>query len=143
MDQTRALTILSALANGVHPATGEQLATDAPYQSPEVVRALFVAVQALENNGRRSRRRDDLPPNAGKPWSPEEDERLLAGFDSGKAPRQLAEFHGRTLAGIEARLEKLGRLSPEERTTQRHYGGVDVRGREPEYGRQRGKAMRP
>ena len=44
MERQQALTILNALANGVHPATGEVFAADSAYQHPDTVRALFEAV---------------------------------------------------------------------------------------------------
>ena len=56
MDEARALTIVSALANGVNPLTGELFAVDSPYQSPDVIRALYCAVRALEAAGRRRTR---------------------------------------------------------------------------------------
>ncbi len=112
MDETKALDVLAALANGVHPTTGEVFAPDSPYQSPEVVRALFVVIRAFEARVKSQARRADLPGNAGKPWSGEEDQRLLSGFDAGRSIKQLAEDHQRTLAGIQARLEKHGRVEP-------------------------------
>jgi len=48
MTRERTIRILSALANGVHPATGEKLAADGPYQHPDTVRALFEAWRAME-----------------------------------------------------------------------------------------------
>ena len=56
MDEARALTIVSALANGVNPLTGELFAIDSPYQSPDVIRAMYCAVRALEAAGRRRTR---------------------------------------------------------------------------------------
>ena len=46
MQKEQALRILNALANGVHPATGEKFAADSPYQHPDTVRALFEAMRA-------------------------------------------------------------------------------------------------
>ncbi len=112
MDESKALNIISALANGVHPATGEVFCADSPYQSPEVVRALFVVIRALEGRLKTQARRTEVPGNAGKPWSEEEDQRLLASFDSGRDLKLLAQDHQRTGAGIQARLEKHGRLQP-------------------------------
>src|SRR5688572_18443227 len=40
MDDNRALAIVSALANGVNPQTGEIFEVDSPYQSVDVIRAL-------------------------------------------------------------------------------------------------------
>jgi len=48
MDKEQTLKILNALANGVHPATGEKFAADGPYQHPDTVRALFEAMRAVE-----------------------------------------------------------------------------------------------
>jgi hypothetical protein len=111
MDDHKALGIVSALANGVNPLTGEVFPPDSPYQAADIVRALYGCVRALDQNlRRRSRPRAQLPANAGKLWNDEEDRRLLAGFDAGRALTQLAEEHGRTPAGIQARLEKHGRL---------------------------------
>jgi hypothetical protein len=120
MEEDKARTIVAALANGVDPGTGIALAADSVFQSPDVVRALMCAMRALEASGSR-RDRSDLPANAGKPWSSEEDERLLAEFDAGRSLREMAGLHARTVAGVEARLERLGRLDPDARTTPRRY----------------------
>jgi hypothetical protein len=121
MEEARAYAIVSALANGVDPLSGEPLAPDAVHQHPDVVRALMAAARALDAGGDARRGRSALPANAGKPWSTEEDERLLAEFDSGRSLKELAELHARTVAGIEARLERFGRLDPDARTTPRRY----------------------
>jgi len=128
MDHTKALNIVSTLANGVNPLTGEVFASDSPYQSPEIVRALFVAARALEKGSlpassasKEVRVRTPGLPNVGKPWSAEEDERLVAEFAKGRSPRELAASHGRTLAGVEARLEKLGRITAQQRVTTNRY----------------------
>jgi hypothetical protein len=111
MDDNRALGIVSGLANGVNPLTGEAFAPDSPYQSADIVRALYASVRALEQSvRRRARPRAQLSANAGKLWNEEEDRRLLAAFDQGRGLAELAHLHGRTPAGIEARLEKHGRL---------------------------------
>jgi hypothetical protein len=110
MDEAKAFSIVSVLADGINPLTGEVFPDHSPYQSPEIVRALFVARAALEGK-RRNRPRDTLPANAGKPWTEEEDRKLLAQFDRGLAIAELALAHARTVAGIQARLEKHGRLS--------------------------------
>ena len=139
MDESKALSIVSALANGVNPLTGEVFPSDSPYQAPDVVRALFVAARVLEQSSppsapgdpaRTTKRASNLPSNVGKPWTSEEDKRLLEEFDRGCSLRALANSHGRTLAGVEARLEKHGRLQPGQRTTSNRYG--DGAGRGPQ-----------
>jgi hypothetical protein len=108
MDDIRAAGILKSLAAEGNPVG------DVTLQSPDVVRALFIAAESLEARARGGRRNSGLPRNAGKTWTPEEDERLLAGFDAGTAVEALAMAHERTRAGIEARLVKHGRLAIEQ-----------------------------
>ena len=48
MNQTQALEVVRALANGVDPDTGEVFSAESPYHRPPTVRALFVAGPALE-----------------------------------------------------------------------------------------------
>jgi len=113
MDETQALSIVAALADGVNPVTGEVFGPDSPYQSAQVIRALYCLLNAVQNKSRPSRRREQMPRNAGKPWTPEEDKVLLAGFDGGKSMTELADQHERTVVGITARLEKHGRVQPQ------------------------------
>lgn len=112
MDDSKALNIVSALANGVNPQTGEMFEVDSPYQAADVIRALYVAVRALELSNRSKARgnRGRMPANAGKPWAEQEDRDLLEKFDAGSSLAQLAQSHDRTMAGIQARLERHGRL---------------------------------
>jgi hypothetical protein len=121
MDDQQALTIISALANGAHPVTGELFSADSPYQTPDVVRALFTAQRALEarqpgrsqrTSSAESRASSTTSTNAGKPWSNEEDKQLLAAFDADTSLADLARRHGRTINGVRARLEKHGRMEP-------------------------------
>ena len=108
MEDIRAAEILKSLAAGSD-------ATDvATLQSPDVVRALFLAAESLEARARAARRSGNLPRNAGKTWTQEEDERLLASFDGGATLEALAAAHERTRAGIEARLVKHGRLEADQ-----------------------------
>jgi len=113
MNEQRALAIVSALADGVNPITGELFPPDSPYQHVHIVRALVLVTRALESKG-RTRPRANMPSNAGKPWDDSEDERLLREFDRGEPAERLAELHGRTVAGIQARLERHGRIKPGE-----------------------------
>ena len=110
MELQEARAIVSTLAQGIHPVTGEVMAEDSPYNAPPVIRALFVVARALEEAPARPRR--EPPPNAGKPWSAEEDEMLDAVFGSGGDLKPLAQALGRTLFALESRLVKLGKLPP-------------------------------
>jgi hypothetical protein len=123
MERNNVLRILNALANGVHPATGEVFAADSPYQHPDTVRALFEAIRGFgttENSGGHSD--DDAPANTFVRWTAEEEERLAAGFDAGRSSAELAKLHNRSRAAIEARLLKLGKIDASALTVQLRYG---------------------
>jgi hypothetical protein len=115
MEQDRALAILRTLSDGVDPATGETFPAGSPYQQPDVIRALYWAVQALQTPARSQRqaapRAQGSPTNAGRPWSDEEDARLAQAFDAGTPPDQLAQVHQRSRWAIEARLVRLGKIA--------------------------------
>lgn len=109
MELQTAREIIDTLARGIHPVNGEVMPEDSPYNEPQVIRALFTVSQALQGAPAAKPRRE-LPPNAGKPWSPEDDARLGAAFDAGQTLDQLPAAFGRTRHSVEARLVKLGRL---------------------------------
>ena len=125
MEREQTLRILNALANGVHPATGEQFAADSPYQHPETVRALYAAVRAVDGSAASpaTPERRPAPPQsgAGSRWSEEEEQRLVTAFDAGSTIDALAHAHDRTRAAIEARLVRLGRLDASAVTTPLRY----------------------
>ena len=116
MEAVAAQKILQQLANGVDPHTGEVFRADSPYQHPDTVRALFAAVHALGEPSAPAKQRaagsEKAPLNAGKPWSPDEDQALAAAFDAGKQIPELADQHQRSRFSIEVRLAKLGKIAP-------------------------------
>ena len=112
MQLQNALPIVRALADGVNPATGEAFADDCPYAEPRTLRALFSAVELMEREVERAKRRERLPANFGKQWSPDEDRLIAEAFDSGTAIPEMARKHARTQGSIRLRLEKLGKLPP-------------------------------
>ena len=111
MDQTQALAIVRSLANGVDPESGEVFPPESAYQRPQIVRALYEAASALERIERFERRRAQMPVKTGQPWSEEEDRKLLAAFDAGRALQELASAHERTMGAVRARLLKYGRIN--------------------------------
>lgn len=126
MEREQALKILNALANGVHPATGEVFGADSAYQHPDTVRALFEAVRVLAEEvapaSRTAERRGaNMPANTFVRWTPEEEERLAAEFAAGKTTAELAALHDRSRAAIEARLLKLGKIDASALTVQLRY----------------------
>ena len=110
MSPLEAKRIVEALASGIDPETGEVLPAQSTFNSPQVIRALFVAGKALDRAAKRAERDNSLPGNAGRSWSDEEDKELLALFDSGAPVKSIAAEHGRTQGAIAARLVRLGRI---------------------------------
>jgi len=114
MQRDKALEILRALADGVDHITGEQLPTGSLYQHPDIVRALYCAIQVMES-ARPPRqpaapRADSARLNAGRPWTEEEETRLAKSFDAGTPIETLAQEHQRSRWAIEARLARLGKI---------------------------------
>jgi hypothetical protein len=98
-DNNRHIEILHALAAGTDPVTGEVFPADSPYNQPEVIRALFFAIDELEALAEKG--------NQGLPWGEEEDVLLAERFSEGNKITQLAKLHSRTYGAIKARLLKL------------------------------------
>lgn len=129
MEREQTLRILNALANGVHPATGEKFAADSPYQHPDTVRALFEAMRNVEGGPAQAPatapERKSTPPlpqsGSGSRWSSEEEQRLATAFDAGRTVDELARAHGRSRAAIEARLVRLGKMDASAVTTPLRY----------------------
>lgn len=104
MDINRAKEILSALAEGVDPTTGEVLPEDSIYNKVDIIRAMYTILNCLET----STPKKELPQNAGKPWSTEDDERLKVCFESGMTKKELCTEFKRTTGSITSRLARLG-----------------------------------
>ncbi|MEW6281053.1 MAG: helix-turn-helix domain-containing protein [Candidatus Eremiobacterota bacterium] len=117
MHLERAREIVRLLADGFDPYTGQALPPASPYQNADTVRALFLALDALESQARRQARKDRLPSQASLAWTPDEEARLVQEFQKGTPVRDLARLHGRTRGGIVARLSKLGLVKVTEPST--------------------------
>lgn len=140
MQSSRAVEILKALIEGIDPLSGASLPDGSALHHAEVLRALLAAVAALEQSAARAQRRAQLPDNVGRAWSEAEQAGLVAAFEAGQTPAALAEKHRRTVRAIEARLERLGLLRPEERTTRGGFSGVSETA--PARGSRRSRAAR-
>ena len=116
MDRDTVMRQLRAWADGVDPSTGESLPPEHPGQRPESLRVVFAALALLQaqqvivapvvsetDGGGR-------PRNAGRPWTPDDDVKLVKAFDSGEAIGALASRMERTRGAISARLVKLGKI---------------------------------
>lgn len=113
--------VLRCLVEGADPATGEALPSTPVLQQADVQRALLAAIAVLESDASRAQRRASLPGNIGQPWTQAEEQQLTAAFKAGQALAEIANRHGRTLTAIEARLERLGLLAPDQRVTRNRY----------------------
>ena len=105
MDIQRAKELLTALADGLDPLTGEVLPSDHVCNKGDIVRALHCVLEALPRGQKKP-----LPANNGKPWTEEMDRELSHLFDGGMKKQDLCEHFGRTSGAIESRLERLGKM---------------------------------
>ncbi len=112
MTPAEAKQVIEVLARGIDPQTGELLPEDNPINNPHVIRALFIAVRALELQAASPIKavKPAKVGNAGKSWTADEDQQLLQAFDAGTTVATLATTHQRTTGAITSRLIRLGRL---------------------------------
>ena len=121
MTPHEAQRVIDALADGADPETGQPFPSESVLLKPAVIRALFLASRALEGARSAPSAARQQPAQAGKPWSKEEDQRLLEAFDQGADLAALTASHARSKGGIASRLVHLGRL--QERA------GIRIRGK--------------
>jgi len=120
MQDESARALLDALAKGFDPSTGELLPPESVVQQPGIRGALQEAIAALEERAARAARRPSAA-NVGQPWSPQEEHELLLAYAAGTPLGELAQQHKRSLTAIEARLEKLGKITAEQRVTRNRF----------------------
>lgn len=123
MQHTEAREILVSLIEGREPGSGESLPSDCVVHRPDVIRALLVGVGAIDTTDARVKRRAQLPENVGIGWTTKEEEQLRSEFAAKTPLMEIAARHGRTLRAIEARLERMGLITAEQRTTRGGFTG--------------------
>jgi hypothetical protein len=104
MDINRAKEIISALAEGVDPTTGEVLPDNSVCNKGEIVRAFYAVLSHLDEK----KPKKNLPANAGKPWTKEDEDLLVSLYRSGTPKREICKALQRTESGVAARLVHLG-----------------------------------
>lgn len=124
MLHTEARSILVSLIEGRKPDSGEALPGECVVHHPDVIRALLVGVGAIDATDARVKRRSQLPENVGIGWTTKEEEQLRSAFTAKEPLTSIAARHGRTLRAIEARLERMGLITSEERTTRGGFTGL-------------------
>jgi len=110
MDTKKALELITKLADGIDPITGEIYSSTSPYQKPDIIRALFKAKEGLEVMIDREKRKKNFPERAGEPWSDREEAEVCEQFDRGDDLSDIAKKHKRTIGAIRLRLIRKGKL---------------------------------
>lgn len=110
MDLNRTYEIISALAAGHNPYTGEVFTNDSVFQNPDTVRALYTVLELISIRIKTGNRKSSLPENAGKNWEEEEVFQLIKEFDQGMNIADMAKTHARTTWGVRQKLVKLGKI---------------------------------
>ena len=106
MDIQYAKQLLESLADGMDPLTGEVLPQNDICNHPDIIRALHTILRELD----RERPPKQMPENAGRPWTKEDDEELCRRFDNGCSAKELSNAFKRTQGAITSRLKRLGKI---------------------------------
>lgn len=121
MHKREVVEVLSALASGAHPITGQVFEEDSPYNHPRVIRALFGSIELIESRSGRTRKTlEEINREQGRPlrsnmrWSEEEDQRLFGLLEEGVLTAEIASRFERTRGAIHSRLQGKGLLEREE-----------------------------
>ena len=104
MDINRAKKIISALAEGVDPTTGEVLPDNSVCNKGEIVRAFYAVVNHLDEKNPKK----NIPANAGKPWTKEDEDLLVNLYRSGTSKKDICISLQRSETSVAARLVHLG-----------------------------------
>jgi len=122
VNKAEVVDVLSALASGVDPVSGEVFEEGSSYNHPKVIRALFGSLDLIQTPaGKRPRRsQEEVNREEGRPlrfnmrWSEQEDEELIGLIEKGTLTGDIAEQFQRTKGSIHSRLQRQGLLEREE-----------------------------
>src|SRR5262249_14435575 len=98
--------------DGCDPSTGQPLAAADSCQQPQVVRALCLIVQHLQQLTPVDAPAETTLKNAGKPWTTAEETELVKDFEAGGQISEVAVKSGPTEQAIHGRLYRLGKMPP-------------------------------
>ena len=125
MQHPEARTILMSLIEGRNPDSGERLPEECVVHRSDVIRALLLGMGAIDATNARAKRRAQFPKNVGRDWTTQEEEQLRSEFAAKEPVSAIAARHGRTLRAIEARLQMMGLITAEQRTTRGGFSSPD------------------
>lgn len=116
MGLNEAKELVSALANGANPLTGEGLPAKSPYNDPMIIRALFTVLNSSNAKAMKKTPEEKMeenlaagrPRNAGLPWTDDLRTELAGMFQGGAALRDLASHFERTNGAILSELARQG-----------------------------------
>lgn len=120
MEFIEAKNMVSALANGANPITGEILPAESPYNEPKIIRALFLVLNSVNlkpvRKSLQERMEENLaagrPKNAGLPWTDELRAEVAKKFKRGETLQNLAQYFERTSGAIHSELARQGLVDP-------------------------------
>lgn len=105
MEINQAKQLLSTLAEGIDPITGELLPQGHVCNNVEIVRALYTLINAAKSKPANA------PVKAGAPWTKEDEQLLRKMFNDGITIESLSTHFQRSKGSIHARLVRLGLIT--------------------------------
>lgn len=122
------LAMLKALANGIHPETGEILTAESTANKPEAIRILFALIEELSATPEKQKKTkltpeekqqrnlaEGRPAKSYFPWTEEEKVILAERFGQSEAIEALGDEFGRSARAVAIQLEKMGLITAEQR----------------------------